>query len=54
MFIRFQSNGIPKNCYMTNFDSQKYPVTANIDFEVTWNKSVFNKFNIGYDYPKVG
>ena len=39
---------------MTNFDSQKYPKTKEIDFEVTWNRLVFAKYNTGYDYPKEG
>lgn len=54
VYIRYQSNGIPANCYRTQADSTLYPTEQNIDFEVAWNRRVNNIYNNGYDYPKQG
>lgn len=42
VYIRYQSNGIPANCYRTQNDSTNFPKEQNIDFEVAWNRRVNN------------
>lgn len=50
MKIRYQSNGIPANCYRTQSDTRLYPTTQDIDFTVVWNRPVFGTYNAGYEY----
>lgn len=49
VFIRFQSNGIPKHCYRSTDDASSYPLTQVIDFTVSWNRKVVGVFNEKYN-----
>lgn len=44
VYIRYQSNNMPKHCYGSVDSSivEEYPMTKKIDFEVVWNHDVLN------------
>jgi len=45
VYIRVQSNGIPKHCYGTTEDGGEYPNQRHIDFEVKWNQFRVGDYN---------
>jgi hypothetical protein len=52
VFIRFQSNGIPKHCYRTTDDAEDYPMPQVIDFTVSWNRKLIGQYNEKYNVDK--
>lgn len=55
IWIRYQSNNMPKLCYGSDIDKNnnsqtaRYPSNQKIDFEVAWNVDVLHKQNVGDD-----
>jgi len=47
VFIRYQSNNMPKICYGSNVEqTSQFPKAQIFDFEVVWNTDVLNKQKI--------
>ena len=46
VYIRYQTNAMPKRCYGSDLRIANYPTTQKIDFEVLWNPNVLNVDNV--------
>ena len=46
VYIRIQSNNMPKFCYATPTTSSNYPQTGKFDVEMRWNPNVLNVKNV--------
>ena len=46
VYIRYQSNNLPKFCYGSDTTNSYYPSTGKFDNEMLWNPNVLNTLNV--------